>query len=148
MSDFSAGPIALLDPTEAYARLASGDATLIDVRTQAEWAFVGAPDLSATPGRLHLIEWLSFPQMRPNPGFIDAALAAIEESGAREALFLCRSGARSHQAAETMQAEIAARGATVACANVVEGFEGDLDAEGRRGRVNGWKARGLPWRQS
>lgn len=135
-----------VDPDAAWAALRSERKTvLIDVRTRAEWSFVGLPDLSDAGAEPALIEWQSFPDMATNPDFATSALQAIDAAGAEEAYFICRSGGRSMRAALTT-AEAAGR--RLACFNVAEGFEGDLDPDGRRGVLNGWKARGLPWRQS
>ncbi|MEM8753103.1 MAG: rhodanese-like domain-containing protein [Pseudomonadota bacterium] len=150
--------VGVVDPEAAWSALTGpANALLIDVRSQAEWTFVGLPDLSSTGASPSLIEWQSFPTMTPNPGFAEEALGAIARVGATEVYFLCRSGARSMHAALTTAEALtaAARGAdadggegAVRCFNVAEGFEGDLDGGGKRGAVNGWKARGLPWRQS
>lgn len=142
-----------LDPVAAYRLLESRpDTVLVDVRTRAEWAFVGVPDLSATGRPLWLVEWVGFPQMARNPDFLDELAAHIdaERHGDVPArlLFICRSGGRSMAAAESVAAALAERGVAAHCTNVAEGFEGDLDAEGHRGRRNGWKLRGLPWRQT
>ncbi len=131
-----------LSPTDAYRRLADGDAVLVDVRTRAEWSYVGIPDLSTVGQEVCRIEWVRFPDGTPNPGF----LAELEETGVgRDAhvLFLCRSGVRSVAAAEAATAAGWSR-----AYNVLEGFEGPLDAAGHRGSAAGWKASGLPWRQS
>lgn len=136
-------------PRAAWDALA-GDkpALLIDVRTRAEWSFVGLPLApEGAPGPV-LIEWQSFPSMEVNPSFADAALAAVDDAGAETAFFICRSGVRSMRAAELVAAQAAAMGRRLDCVNVATGFEGDLDASGHRGRANGWKAAGLPWRQS
>jgi rhodanese-related sulfurtransferase len=136
-----------LDVQEAWALLGSDPkAQLVDVRTMAEWNFVGLPDISALSRRVHCIEWQSFPTMAMNPAFAAEAEATVKAAGAAKdtpILFLCRSGARSRAAAMAL----AARGFTQAF-NVAGGFEGDPDGERHRGRVNGWKAAGLPWRQS
>ena len=58
-------------------------------------------------------------------------------------LFLCRSGIRSHHAAE-----VATRAGYQRAFNVLEGFEGDIDESRRRGALGGWRAAGLPWEQS
>ena len=121
---------------------------MIDVRTRAEWSFVG---LALTPGGapdVALIEWQSFPAMQVNPEFAEAALAAAEAAGASRAFFLCRSGVRSLHAAVATDAAARAAGQALECVNISGGFEGDPDEEGHRGRVNGWKAQGLPWRQN
>ncbi len=132
---------------EAWARLAADPkAQLVDVRTMAEWNFVGLPDLSTLGRRVHCIEWQSFPTMAANPGFANDAEQAVLAAGAGRdtpIFFLCRSGARSRAAAVAM----AAAGFTQAF-NVANGFEGDPDGMRHRGHINGWKAAGLPWRQS
>jgi rhodanese-related sulfurtransferase len=131
-----------VEPREAW-RILSQDpeAVLVDVRTDAEWSYVGLPDLSALGKRPVLVAWQNFPSMERNGGFA-AELAAKGASKTAPILFLCRSGARSRAAAQAMTGEGYAR-----CYNVAGGFEGDLDAERHRGRINGWKAQGLPWAQ-
>lgn len=139
----------VIDPVAAYRLLESHTSSaLIDVRTRAEWSFVGVPELSATGRPLWLVEWVGFPGLARNPAFLDELSDQMDGSVPERLLFICRSGARSLAAAEAAAAALAAQGVDAHCANVAEGFEGDLDAEGRRGRINGWKARGLPWRQS
>jgi rhodanese-related sulfurtransferase len=137
-----------LTPQQAYDALAAGDAALIDVRTRAEWAFVGLPDLSPAGAQPVLVEWRSYPAMTGNPAFLDQLLEAFGGRPPARLLFLCRSGGRSQEAALAVSESLAERGLSAECCNVAEGFEGDLDGEGRRGSVNGWKVRGLPWRQS
>ncbi|MGB8365608.1 MAG: rhodanese-like domain-containing protein [Rhizomicrobium sp.] len=121
-------------------------AQLIDVRTAAEWAYVGLPDLSGLGRELHRVEWQIFPSMAVNPDFAALAAEKVRHAGADEQtplLFLCRSGARSRAAAIAMT-----RAGFAKSFNIMDGFEGDLDAERHRGRHNGWKAANLPWRQS
>ncbi len=145
----SAGGVGEVGPKEAWDALASAKPTLmIDVRTTAEWSFVGAPDLSALNQPMAFIEWQSFPSMGLNQNFADEALGAAEQTKAEEIYFICRSGARSMNAAMTTSAAAAAAGRQLTCFNVSEGFEGDPNANGHRGEINGWKANGLPWRQS
>jgi rhodanese-related sulfurtransferase len=122
------------------------NAQLVDVRTLAEWNFVGVPDLSGLGRKVHCIEWQQFPSMAPNSDFVTetgGALAAAGMGKETPVLFLCRSGARSRAAAIAM-----ARAGYGNAFNVAGGFEGDLDAERHRGSSNGWKAAGLPWKQS
>ncbi len=131
-----------ISPTEAWAMLTDEpDAVLIDVRTDAEFAYVGSPDLSALKKPVHRISWKIFPDMRRNPHFEDAVKDVVSSKTA-PVLFLCRSGIRSAAAAATMTALGFAR-----CYNVAEGFEGDCDEAGHRGTVGGWKVRDLPWVQ-
>ena len=118
------------------------DAQLVDVRTTAEWSYVGVPDLSAIGKRAALIVWQEFPSGEINADF----RAELERSQLRRdqpIFFLCRSGARSLAAARHAEA---AGFSTVF--NVSDGFEGPPDSEQHRGHVAGWKAAGLPWRQS
>lgn len=123
-------------PQEASTLLESLPGTrLIDVRTRAEWDYVGR-----VPGS-SLIEWNTYPQGTRNPAFIEQ-LRAVAAAPDTPLLFFCRSGQRSDQAA---RAALAA-GYTRAF-NVLEGFEGDKDASGQRGHRNGWRHAGLPWTQ-
>lgn len=142
-------PVDEVDPSEAFEILRDTPASaMVDVRTRAEWTFVGLPDVSATGRPLWLSEWVSYPQMTPDPAFMERLAAQIEDRVPGRLLFICRSGGRSLMAAQAVSRAFAAEGHAVQCTNVAEGFEGDLDADGRRGARNGWKARGLPWRQS
>ena len=135
-----------ISPRQAWNILTENrTARLIDVRTRAEWSFVGLPDLGAAGTEALLVEWQVFPAMAINARFADEATGLVTKSGgAADApvVLLCRSGVRSRAAAIAL----AARGFTAAY-NIAGGFEGDHDAEGHRGQVNGWKAEGLPWRQ-
>lgn len=125
-----------LTPAEAYEvwQLAPG-ARLVDVRTRAEWDWVGK-----VPNAVE-IEWQTYPGGKPNGAF----LAQLKREVDQEALvmFLCRSGGRSDQAAR-----VALEGGYLEAYNVLEGFEGDKDAQGHRNRVGGWRYAGLPWQQS
>lgn len=134
--------------SEAYEALSKqAQSILVDVRTTAELTFVGAPDLSPVGKALRHIEWRTFPEGGANPRFLDQLALVIDETSCDSVFFLCRSGGRSRQAAEAAQASLAVSG-PVRLFNVADGFEGDLDGEGRRGRISGWKVSGLPWRQS
>ena len=134
-----------VDPAEAFKALSEDPrACLVDVRTRAEWTFVGGPDLSSIGRAPALIEWVQFPSNAANPDFERDMRRLLEEARPDAVYFICRSGQRSLHAAAAVGA-FADEGVTLA--NVEEGFEGDPDQQGRRGAVNGWKARGLPWRQ-
>ncbi|WP_112320791.1 rhodanese-like domain-containing protein [Oceanibium sediminis] len=135
-------------PQEAWQGLEKdGSAQLIDVRTRPEWGFVGIPDISALGRQVILHEWRQFPQMTVNPAFVDEVIDSLGGTPPRTLFFICRSGARSMEAAHAVAAGCAARGHDVTCVNVAEGFEGDLDGNRHRGKNNGWKARGLSWQQ-
>ena len=130
-----------VDPAVAYAALSSdGDAVLVDVRTSAEWNYVGHPDLGQIGKRVIFLEWQRFPDGALNARFIEQ----LHGAGVWEDVpvyFVCRSGARSAAAAK------AATDAGLGPAyNVADGFEGPLGGDGHR-TVSGWKAAGLPWRQ-
>jgi rhodanese-related sulfurtransferase len=143
-----AEPIAEVTPRDAW-RILSDDpaARLIDVRSAAEWTYVGVPDLSSLGREALRLEWQRWPGMDRNPDF-NASLRAAVGDAPGPLLFLCRSGARSLAAARSAAASYAADGSAPRVVNVAEGFEGDLDADGHRGALNGWKARGLPWKQT
>ena len=142
MADY-AGDVSATDAWQAIQD--DADAVLIDVRTQAEWAFVGMPDLGGIGKQLLCVEWQQFPGGQPNPAFtsqLEAQLAGLNANRDTELFFICRSGQRSLHSAEALAAA-GYRG----CHNVAGGFEGPLDSEGHRGLVAGWKAAGLPWVQ-
>lgn len=131
-----------LRPTQAWNLLRDcPDAVLVDVRTEAEWDFVGLPDLDELAKDPLLVSWQEFPGMRPNAKFVEE-LCGYGLDFEQPLLFLCRSGVRSRSAAQAMT-DAGYR----ACYNIAEGFEGDKDDASRRGSVNGWKVQGLPWKQ-
>lgn len=116
-------------------------AALVDVRTIPEWTFVGGPDLSMLRKSAVRISWRVYPTMQVNPDFIKQLEAEVSDKTA-PLLFLCRIGGRS------LDAAIAATEAGyVKCYNIIDGFEGTVDALGQRGNVSGWKAERLPWEQ-
>ena len=122
-----------------------GRSQLIDVRTRAEWSYVGIPDLGSLSKRAVLVEWQTFPDRTVDPRFVERLAGELKALGVKlddDLFFICRSGGRSLAAAKAM----AAMGYG-ACHNVAGGFEGPLDDERHRGSVGGWKAAGLPWLQ-
>ena len=124
---------------ETFSELkADPTAVIVDVRTPAEWAFIGVPN---TPN-LHTILWQDFPSGQVNPNFTQQ----VREAGIGEDVpvyLLCRSGVRSLAAAQAL-ANVGFQNLT----NVSDGFEGDLDDQGHRNKINGWRHSNLPWRQS
>lgn len=131
-----------ITPKQAWdALLTDPEAQLVDVRTDAEWQYVGLPDLRPAGKQAVLVSWQYFPSGNINPGFVDE-LRDAGLSPRHRLLFLCRSGVRSLSAAQAAEAA----GFTT-CLNVAHGFEGHPDAHGHRGAQAGWKAEGLPWRQ-
>jgi len=124
-----------LTPAEAHEfwRNAPG-AKLVDVRTRAEWDYVGR-----IPGAVE-IEILTYPGNRPNAAFLTELENKVDKSA--PVLFICRSGGRSHNAAMLAQ-----EAGFSQAYNVLEGFEGDRDSQGHRNTTGGWRAAGLPWTQ-
>lgn len=131
-----------INPKEAWDILQRNpDACLIDVRTEAEWRYVGVPRLDALQKRTYCVCWQMFPDNQLNDGFVQQ----VKDQGIRPdqpLLLICRSGQRSRNAAIALTAAGYER-----CYNVAEGFEGDRDGAGHRGTVGGWKVAGLPWSQ-
>lgn len=123
-------------PAEAYRLMQSlPEAKLVDVRTRAELEWVGkVPDAV-------LVEWNTWPGGGRNLNFI-AEFEALIGKNAIVMLF-CRSGVRSHHAAIA----VTQAGYTNAY-NVLQGFEGDKNPNGQRNTLGGWRAAGLPWKQS
>jgi sulfur dioxygenase len=122
-----------VSPQLAHEWVTRGDAVLVDVRSDAEREWVGF-----VPGAVPLA-WKQWPGMVLNAGF-DAALKAAVPPG-KKAVLMCRSGVRSIAAAKR------ATELGIEAYNILEGFEGDPDENGHRGRRGGWRFRGLPWRQ-
>jgi rhodanese-related sulfurtransferase len=121
-------------PAEAHKLMQAG-AKLVDVRTKPELQYVGK-----VPGSL-AVEWQTYPGSRENPEFLAELSVAVPKD--TPVMFLCRSGARSHSAADA-----ATRAGWREAYNVLEGFEGDKDGEQHRNTVGGWRKAGLPWVQS
>jgi rhodanese-related sulfurtransferase len=131
-----------LSPTEAWELLErEPEAALVDVRSEAEWVFVGVPDVTELGRKLVTVCWNDWPSGQRNENFLDE-LAASGIRGGTPVVFICRSGVRSKAAAMA-----ATEGGLGPAYNLSEGFEGDLDGTGHRG-ATGWRSCGLPWRQS
>ena len=120
-------------PQQAWQWVQAGQAVLVDVRSDAEREWVGyVPGAAA-------VAWKQWPGMAMNADF-DAQMRAAVPEGAR-AVLLCRSGVRSIAAARR------ATELGITAYNILEGFEGDADAQGQRGKMGGWRFHGLPWKQ-
>ncbi|WP_309678960.1 rhodanese-like domain-containing protein [Polaromonas sp.] len=122
-----------VSPQLAFQWVQSGEAVLIDIRTDAEREWVGY-----VPGAVALA-WKQWPGMALNPGFDEGIKTAA--SAGKKVLLLCRSGVRSVAAARR------ATDLGLEAYNILEGFEGDADERGQRGHRGGWRLRGLPWQQ-
>jgi rhodanese-related sulfurtransferase len=124
-------------PQEAYALLKSDPhIKLIDVRTDAERDWVGRVDIPAT--QHFAVQWNTYPGGVPNQNFLPQLSQAADRNNVL--LFLCRSGVRSRHSAK-----LATEDGYINCFDILEGFEGDKDAEGHRKTVGGWCKAGLPW---
>ena len=121
-----------ISPQLAFQWWRAGDAVLIDVRSDAEREWVGY-----VPGAVPLA-WKQWPGMVMNPNFDLALMAA---AAGKKVVLLCRSGVRSIAAARR------ATELGLEAYNILEGFEGNPDAQAQRGHLGGWRCHGLPWRQ-
>ena len=122
-------------PPVAWDLVQQGLALLVDVRSGEERKFVGHVE-----GSLH-VPWATGTALTRNPRFVRELEARV---GGKDAvvLLLCRSGKRS-----ALAAEAAAKAGFRHVFNVLEGFEGELDAQQQRGHADGWRFHGLPWVQ-
>jgi rhodanese-related sulfurtransferase len=123
-----------ITPQQAWQWVEAGQAVLVDVRSDAERDWVGQ-----VPGAA-AVAWKQWPGMAMNADF-DAQIRAAVPAGT-PAVLLCRSGVRSIAAARR------ATELGLTAYNILEGFEGDADAQGHRGQRGGWRFHGLPWKQS
>ncbi len=137
-----------IEPIDSWDLLKkSENSVLIDVRTIPEFSFVGTVSLDKLNKDVLLIPWRVYPDMKIDEKF-NIKLTHIlkgkfpnQENGNIALLFICRSGARSLEAASSMSK------LNYKCYNVKNGFEGDLNKDSQRGKLNGWKANNLAWRQ-
>ena len=138
----NSGTVRELESLAAWEELKARDqAVLVDVRTVAEWQFVGLPDVSSLGKNVICVSWKLYPGFATNPQFAEQ-LTAQGITKAMPLYFLCRSGGRSHDAAVAMLAQGQSE-----CVNILDGFEGEPDEHRHRGSTGGWKSSGLPWGQ-
>ena len=129
-------------PKMAVERLQrNSQALFVDVRSKAEYKYVGFPENSI------LIPWIDDPDWEPNPeafsGAVMQELDGRENLSDTEIILICRSGFRSNEALKCLEN----KGFTQV-SHVASGFEGDLDENDHRGNLNGWRHDGMPWSQS
>ena len=130
-----------VSPQAAWDALYSNPkAQLVDVRTDAEWKFVGMPSLDAANKKPLLLSWRLYPDFSANMQFIAQLKAQISSDS--PIYFLCKTGGRSREAAIA-----ATQSGFAECYNIASGFEGDANQHQQRGFLNGWKAANLPWLQ-
>ena len=140
--DSTAGYAGDLTAEEAWSLLEQDrDALLIDIRTKAEWSYVGTSDLRSIGREPVFVEWLTAPAMSENTDFFNE-MAAQRVTPGKAAIFMCRTVNRSPRAARAMTAQGFPR-----CYYLIDGFEGSLDDSKHRGNRDGGKAAGLPWVQ-
>ena len=130
---------------EAYGILVeSRDAVLIDVRSTMEHEYVGHPKGSIPIAIKEPPTWATSPNFLDN---IDSALknklSGTDDILSTKILLICRSGKRSGEAAELLEAA-----GYKNIFNIVDGFESDKDDNNHRNLINGWKFNNLPWEQS
>ena len=136
-----------LAPEPAYQALSnSASAALVDVRTSAEWAHTGLPDLSGIDLPVWPIELVRLPDMSPNPDFVAELMEHAGGELPERLFFICKVGGRSMAAAQLVARQAQAMNQPVHCTNVAEGFEGNIHPAHADVPQNGWKARGLPWK--
>jgi len=129
-------------PKMAVERLQNNpQALFVDVRSKAEYKYVGYPENSI------LIPWIDDPDWEPNPeAFSDAVMQELdgrENLSDTEIILICRSGFRSNEALKCLE-----NNGFTQVSHVASGFEGDLDENDHRGNLNGWRHDGMPWSQS
>jgi rhodanese-related sulfurtransferase len=126
-----------LTPQEAYALLQSDpNVKLVDVRTNAERDWIGRVGIA--PEQHLAVQWTLYPGGAPNPEFLSQLGQAADKK--TTLLFLCRGAVRSRHAAK-----LATENGYAHSFDILEGFEGEKDADGHRKNVNGWCKAGLPW---
>lgn len=121
-------------PAQAWQLFNSGEATLIDIRSNEELHFVGR-----VPGSAH-IAWATGTSLTRNPRFAREVANKFDKSD--NLLLLCRSGKRSALAAEALT-----HAGFINVFNVLEGFEGEINEHKQRGFTGGWQFHQLPWEQ-
>lgn len=124
-----------ISPEKAYQMLENPSTYLVDVRSIAEYVFVGHPEKAYN---IPLMFWSEEKQdLVSNDNFIQDLKSRFKENSVL--IFICRSGGRSLEAAK-----LARQSGFTDVFSINEGFEGEMDERGYR-TVNGWKSRGLPY---
>jgi len=127
-----------LTPTHCFSLMQENPhAVMVDVRTKMEHTFLGRPVCNI----VH-IAWKEFPDWQVNSEFV-AQVSRVVTDKNTPILLLCRSGVRSLEAAKALE-----EAGYTHLINILEGFEGNLDANKHRGTTGGWRFYGLPWEQS
>ena len=106
------------------------------------------PDLAEIGRAVLTVEWQTWPEMSVNLSFLSDLQDQMGPMPPQRLFFLCRTGGRSIAAAREVAKQLHRRGINLHITNIAEGFEGEKNAQGQRGKIGGWKAAGLPWRHS
>lgn len=134
--------VSQIDSLSAHKKLLNdSNAFLIDVRSIEEINLVGFVDDKDFKNPFVTLPWKFLPNMDLNPNFINQITNLFPKKDS-ELFFLCKTGGRSNQACDAVS-----KMGFINCFNIINGFEGDLNTSNQRGKVNGWKALNLPWRQ-
>lgn len=133
--------IKVISTKEAWGKLQLENSFLIDVRSAAEWQFVGEPLFNSD--KYLKISLLEYPNMSMNLDFLALFNKHFTGSKKSDIFCLCRSGVRSHKAAEILLND-----GYESVYNIADGFEGEIDNNQHRNKLSGWKFNGLPWKQS
>ena len=135
-----------MSPEDAWTQLSENKkAALVDCRTTREWDAIGVPDLSRIDRAMYLVEWRQAPDMAVNSAFAQQMDDATGGEYPETLFFICRSGARSKEAATFMQDILSSKSVNCSCVNVAEGFEGTQTPEIIAARSSGWRNKNLPW---
>ena len=135
-----------MSPEDAWSQLSENkNAALVDCRTSREWDAIGVPDLSRIDRAMYLVEWRQAPDMAVNSAFAQQMDDATGGDYPECLFFICRSGARSKEAATFMQEILSSKSVNCSCVNVAEGFEGTQTPEIIAARTSGWRNKNLPW---
>lgn len=135
-----------VDVAAAWEGLNSGPCSrLVDVRTRAEWTYVGIPDLGPIGKRAVLVEWQTFP-IKPSMRALSSGLAASSRRSAcscttTSILFAVR------EAVAWQQPEQWRRRGTSLATTSLSVSKDRLTICGTEAPLGGWKATGLPWQQ-
>ncbi len=124
-------------PREAWEFLQQQPTALfLDVRMEIESLYVGRP-----PGVVN-VPWYEYPDLVPDPSRFVRLVEEEAGDKARTLLLICRSGKRTLDAGQALEAA-----GFSDVINVLHGFEGELNDQFQRSTLNGWRFDGLPWEQ-
>eukprot|EP01080_Neovahlkampfia_damariscottae_P011299 gene11299-4110_t len=127
--------------------MADKNSFLIDIRTDAEWMWVGKPEIPTTPWKSEpiFVQFLYHPNRNLNPNFFEEVLSKLKKSPRfkpdSKLFFLCCCASRSVKASKMFKEK------GYNAYNILYGFDGPANQDRQRGKVDGWRFRNLPWYQ-